>query len=311
MIRILFGIACIAVACAACGDVTKTATPDGSVRLDGALADSPVAATCDPTKPFGAPMPVMGLSTMSMIEGTVRLSPDELTAYFGGTATGTNGELYVTHRATRDEAFATPTLMAAENSPADEADPAVSADGLTLWFSSVRAANEANHIYIATRSSALAEFGEPGLAAGIDGSDPQQQDFQPYITNGGEELWFASTRSPSSGGADIWRSTRSPTGFSTPTRVLELASTADDWLPTLSADRLTVYFASKRAGTGTKGGHDVWMSHRSTIDDGFAAPSVVDELNTAADDLVSWLSSDNCRIYGSTTGDIWMATRLP
>ena len=101
----------------------------------------------------------------------------------------------------------------------------------------------------------------------------------------------------------------------TPTIVPELNSLADDYLPTLSTDRLTVYFTSTRAAAGTKGGFDVWTSHRSTVNDGFPAPTLVDELNTAGSDYATWLSADNCRMYGTSnssgTGRIYVATRQP
>jgi len=85
----------------------------------------------------------------------------------------------------------------------------------------------------------------------------------------------------------------------------ELNSPSDDYLPTLSADRLTVYLASTRVAPGAKGGFDVWMSHRSTINDGFPTPTLVDELNTAGDDYSSWLSVDNCWMYGmSNSGGV-------
>jgi hypothetical protein len=98
--------------------------------------------------------------------------------------------------------------------------------------------------------------------------------------------------------------------------VAELNSPGDEWVPTVSADRLTVYFSSGRAATGVKGDLDIWASHRNVIDDGFPAPTLVDELNTAGADLASWLSADNCRMYGTSSGGggtnrIYMATRQP
>ena len=83
----------------------------------------------------------------------------------------------------------------------------------------------------------------------------------------------------------------------------------------LSADRLTIYFASNRSTAGARGGFDIWTSHRSSVNDGFPAPTSVAELDTADDEYSGWLSSDNCRLYGrrdhAGTIEIFVATRQP
>ena len=239
------------------------------------------------------------------------MSANELTIYFS-----TNPpDLWVAHRSALAEAFGTPTLIAAENSSAAEYDPAVSFDGLTLWFASNRVANEGFHLYVANRASTLAEFGAPGLAATVGATDTKQADWQPFVTADGGELWFASTRAGGLGGNDIWHATSTGNGFAVPSIVPELNSSSDDFLPTLSADRLTVYFTSTRTVTGTKGKLDIWTSHRSTVNDGFPGPALADELNTSGNDLATWLSADNCRMYGASDvsgpSRLYVATRSP
>jgi len=290
-----------------CGGVTSsTETP-----VDAPAMDTPVDAPrmCDPLAKFGAPMPIPGLAMVD--GGTARLSPDELTIYFSST---NPAELWVAHRSALAEAFGTPALIAAQNSSSGEFDPTVSSDGLTLWFSSNRVANEGNHLYVATRASMLAEFGVPGVAATVNATDTKQIDGQPFLTADGTELWFVSSRA-GLGVYHIWHAARTSGGFTTPAIVPELNSSSEDWLPTLSADRLTVYFASTRPAAGTKGGFETWRSHRSTVNDGFREPTLVDELNTAGDEGVTWLSADNCRVYGasSVTGlyRLYVATRQP
>ena len=41
------------------------------------------------------------------------------------------------------------------------------------------------------------------------------------------------------------------------------------------------------------------------------APTLLEELNTSGNDRATWLSPDGCRLYGSTDGNVWIATRLP
>jgi hypothetical protein len=293
------GCAFLLSAAVGCGGVTSS--------TDAQLSPTDAPRMCDPIAKFGPPMPIAGLDMVD--GGTARLSADELTIYFSGNP----ADLWVAHRSVLTEAFGTPTLITAQNSSSPDFDPAVSSDGLTLWFGSSRVANEGIHLYVATRTSTLAEFGAPGLVATVNGTDVKQSDSQPFVTRDSAELWFTSTRVGGLGGYDIWHTTWKGNVFTAPAIVPELNSLSDDWLPTLSADRLTVYFTSTRAATGTTGGFDIWTSHRSTVNDGFPAPMLVDELNTAGTDFATWLSADNCRIYGTSNGGgpyrLFVATR--
>src|SRR5262249_29629090 len=152
---------------------------------------------------------------------------------------------------------------------------------------------EGQHLYVATRSSTLAEFGPPGLVAMANAADVMVSDGQPFETADGTELWFTSTRQPTLGLSDIWRAVRTGAAFAPPVMEAALGSAADDLFPVRSAARLTIYFASNRSPAGAKGGYDIWTSHRSSVNDGFPAPTPVAELDTADDEFTGWLSSDN------------------
>lgn len=284
-----------------CGQVRSS--PDAGASLD-------VSPRCDPSARFGAPVQLPGLA---MVDGGYpRLSADELTIYFH---TYSPGKLWSAHRSALTEAFGAPALLAAQNSTSDDYDPAESADGLTLWFASFRVANEGEHLYISTRASSLANFGAPGLASRVNAADPTRSDAQPFPTMDGSELWFTSNRAGGLGGSDIWRASWTGSEFATPVNVPELNSSSTEYLPTVSADRLTVYFSSQRAAPGVKGQFDIWTSHRNVVDDGFPPPTLVDELNTTGSDFVGWLSADSCRLYGVSNAEgpnrFFMATRQP
>lgn len=291
-------------AAAGCGSVKNAA-------LDAAPADAPAdgVKTCDPLAAFGAPAPVRGLAITGLTEGFPQLSPDELTIYFDGTKSGEPPHLYTAHRASRTEPFSTPAIMTKLNADGGNGNASPSADGLTLWLAYRATTSGAYHLYVATRASVLAEFGAPELAQVVNGAD-EVTDAQPFLTADGQELWFMSARTPSMDG-DYWRARRSGASFAPPERVPELSSAALDYAPVLSADLLTAYVSSSR--TGSKGGLDVWRSHRARVTDVFPAPTRVDELSTARNDSANWLSSDNCRIYGASDGgdgsQIYMASR--
>ena len=97
----------------------------------GAVSSSPDAGTspadvprmCDPTAKFGAPVPLPELAKVNA--GAPRLSSDELTIYFH--ADGGQVDLWSAHRTSLTEPFGPPTLLAGQNSPSNDFDPAVSA----------------------------------------------------------------------------------------------------------------------------------------------------------------------------------------
>ena len=106
-----------------------------------------------------------------------------------------------------------------------------------------------------------------------------------------------------------------PATFNPPQLVAELGdSDADDDKPTLTADRLEIYFLSTRDG-GPRSG-DVWRSTRADPTSAWDAPSVVDEVSSPShekspavspDGLTLWVASD--RSGGQGGLDIWVSTR--
>ncbi len=88
----------------------------------------------------------------------------------------------------------------------------------------------------------------------------------------------------------------------------------DDEKPTLTADRLELFFLSTRSGG--PGGGDVWHASRSNASDAWSAPLLVAEVSStfqekspaiSADGLTLWVASD--RPGGQGGLDIWVSTR--
>jgi hypothetical protein len=185
--------------------------------------------------------------------------------------------------------------------------------GLTLVFDmGVPTSNQiftTFHLFVAMRTSELGQFGSASLATVNAGGNVT--DMSPFLTADGEELWFSSGRDGVS--RHIWRSPRVANGFGMPVLVPELSAVSDvpsiDQSPTLSSDRLDVYFASLR--TPGSSSFDIWTSHRDSVNDEFPSPRPLDELNTARDEYPSWLSVDNCRLYGTQGSGLFLATRQP
>ncbi len=107
-----------------------------------------------------------------------------------------------------------------------------------------------------------------------------------------------------------------PATFNPPELVTELAASgsADDDKPTLTSDRLEIYFLSTR--DGGPGSGDVWRAVRAHPGDAWSAPSVVGEVSSSShekspavseDGLTLWVASD--RSGGQGGLDIWVSTR--
>ncbi len=106
--------------------------------------------------------------------------------------------------------------------------------------------------------------------------------------------------------------------FGPPELVAELTASDDDdnddEKPTLTGDRLEIFFLSTRSGG--PGGGDVWHASRARAEDPWNAPSLVAEVSSPSqerspaiseDGLALWIGSD--RPGGSGGLDIWVSTR--
>lgn len=287
------------------------------------MKDSPVdvaktpdaSAVCNPTGAFDTPVPLAGYAT-ALAEGTTRFSPDELTMYISGRLQGeADVNVYVATRASTSDNFGTATQLANINvTTANDWDPAVTSNGQTIIYGTTRTSGNGTDLYVASRGSTAADFGTPGVLANVNSL--ADDDAQPFITADDQELWFSSNRSGGSGMHDIYRSTKSGSAFGAPIRVTELSTAGDEWTPVLSADKLTIYFGTSTAGTGTKGSIDIWTSHRAAVTDTWPTPTPVTNLNSTAIDAAAWLSPDNCRLYFWSTGadaigNVYVAIRHP
>jgi hypothetical protein len=79
----------------------------------------------------------------------------------------------------------------------------------------------------------------------------------------------------------------------------------------ISADGLSLYFASNRAGSqGSTNSSDVWVARRQTKADAFGTPTNVAELSSPDEDIPSWLSADGCRMYVARMQMDWPTARI-
>jgi Tol biopolymer transport system component len=248
-------------------------------------------------------------------DNALDFSADGLTVYISSQRPGGPGglDIFSASRASTAVDFGALTPVAGVNTTDHEYNPRISADGLKLFFTAPKGNGHYGTV-VATRGSLLTAFGAGAPLVNV-GSNADEGG--PFLTADGKAIYFSSTRAGGLGGEDIMVADLGTDGsFGTPRFVTELASTAQDANPVLTADGLVVYFSSQRSGVGQA---EIYMATRSTVNGAFGTPLPVTELNSAAQDWPAYVSADGCTLYfcsermagtsGRTGADIFSATR--
>jgi WD40 repeat protein len=272
-------------------------------------------AMCDVDAMFGDPVEVPGLGPSTVLAksvGGMRLSSDYQTAYFEATNGPDNvgygyDDLYTASRDSPTSAFAYVALMVGSgiNTQADQFDPTVSGDGLTLVFASGKPAGDPVHLYYGVRALRSEPF--TGMGPMIDVNDlSATYDESPFLREDGLALYFASSR-VAANNMDVYRSERQATidsgspAFGSPVPVLHINTTFSELAPVVTPDDLVIYFASDRTGTNAQGQHHIWMASRNSTNDPFSQPINVSELNSSATELPTFVTRDRCVLYFAST----------
>lgn len=268
-------------------------TPDSSTVTDAADGGTADAARCDPTKPFAAPELVPNIPALDGgIDNNVTLSPDELTMYLTSNRGGAGGaRLFIATRARREDEFGAPALLGSTTTLSTGIDhPSITADSLSLYFAT------STDLLVATRTTTASSFGSPAVL-NIDVVD---MDGQPFILPNGATLFFTSRRMPTAGLRDLWQaSSLADGGFDNVQPLTELSTAEEDVAPAVSADALTIFFASTRPlpDGGAAGGYDVWTASRTNAATVFGTPTIVPEVSSPSTDWPMWISPDKCVLY--------------
>jgi WD40-like Beta Propeller Repeat len=228
-------------------------------------------------------------------------------------------------------AWSTPTnLGPVVNTTALDGCPAISRDGLSLYFASNRAGGQGGlDIYVSHRESLEDPWEAPvNLGPTINTAS---NDFCPALSTDGHLLFFASNRGGGCGGIDIYVSRRQNNredfgegGWGPPQNLgCSVNSDKDDFGPNYFEvnDVGMLYFNSNRdGGTSGAGDQDIYAATRGA-DDAFGMPSFelptpVLELNTASNDQQPSVRRDGLEVIftsdrpgGLGSFDLWVATR--
>lgn len=218
------------------------------------------ALRVSPGEPFGADSTLNSDFGLSLGGQTIRVvfTPDWLTAYVGTNQDGGAGLLDV-WRMTRvdiESKFGGAEVVAPLNSPLDDFDHLLSADGLRMYLAPmVNADTKQQVLMIATRGSTAEEFSPPAPIAELqDGFS----DGSPALPADERTMIFSSQRS---GVGDLYVSVRTSLAepFSDPVPLDEVNDPSRfDGEPFLSSDGCELFFASNRGGG--VGGWDLYRA---------------------------------------------------
>jgi hypothetical protein len=254
-------------------------------------------------------------------------SADGLELYFASDRAGGFGtaDIWLSTRPSVDVSWGPPAnLGATVNSPYMEAYPSLSSDGLTLYFSDLYSGTPrpgglgGADIWVATRTSHNDAWTTPvNLGAPVNSS---AMDLSPTVSGDGLILVFASSRAGTSGPYDLWMSTRATVQdpWGSPVNLgAYVNSSAGELECSLSADGLTLFFASGRPGGLSN--YDLWMTTRRSQGDPWAPTINVGSVaNSTSTEGAPGVSADMRTLYfdsdrpGGLGGyDLWEAPIIP
>jgi len=124
----------------------------------------------------------------------------------------------------------------------------------------------------------------------------EDEDQSPFITPDGLTLMFASNRPGTQGEMDLYECQRKSIGepFTTPINLGPVVNGPHgDDSPCLSANRLTLYFASLRPDDTADKNSNIWMTRRKAVGAPWEAPQRLGpEVNTRLHEYRPWISTD-------------------
>jgi len=184
------------------------------------------------------------------------------------------------------------------NTGASDAAASLSADGLTLFFSSNRTGGMGKwDLCMVTRETVDGDWGPAtNLGPTVNHSS---DDWGASISTDGLELYFRSGRNNQNDLLVTRRETIN-SDWGTPVNLgPTVNSAAKDAYPSISSDGLELYFSSLRSGGF--GRPDIWVTQRLTKDDPWQAPvNLGPTLNTAGDDYAPDITDDGLTLIFSS-----------
>jgi hypothetical protein len=196
--------------------------------------------------------------------------------------------------------------------PTLDSYPAISADGLSLYFAWRQSSWD---LCVSRRSTTDDEWSTPvGLGPTVNGTASETR---PSISFDGLELFFTSSRSGGFGDTDIYVSTRESTDhpWGEPANLGRIVnSPSTDGYPNISADGRLLFFSSFRPeGSGAA---DIFVTARATKTDNWGQPvNLGPTVNSPYNEASCCISADGSTLYfcsrrpgGRGNIDLWQVS---
>lgn len=184
-----------------------TAFFDSNPSGGAAAYDIYVATRASTTAEFGSPSLVSVINDTAAIDTSVDISRDGRTIYFARRhGDSLDYKLFRANRSSTEMPFGVAAEVGELNASGDAADPVLSADGLTIFFSSRRSGGQGGYdIWMAKRSTVMDGF---GLPVNVQEVSSTVNDWPSWLSNDGCRLYIASDRPGGAGSHDFWVATR-------------------------------------------------------------------------------------------------------
>ena len=239
-----------------------------------------------------------------------------------------SGDIWMSVRPTVSDEWGQPeNLGQGINTPADEACPSVSVDGLTLYFTRGLSESGTYDLWVTKRITRNDPWGEPEkLASPVNSEDDE---LLPNISRDGLELyfisghWIAAEYGESQLNIKVAKRESENASWETP---IDLGPTVNSWscqfTPRISNDGLVLFFSdfwNSPPRPDGFGGIDMWLTRRATKDGQWSEPvNLGSQVNTVFHEDSAIVSADGSMLYfvsdrcgGSGGWDIWQAPILP
>jgi hypothetical protein len=189
-----------------------------------------------------------------------------------------------------------PVPIPGVSSSSNESDPSMTADRLTIVFTSNRSGGlGSDDIYIGTRGSTA----EPFTVTALTAVNSSSRDRSPEISPDGNTLYFTSNRG---GNFDVYASVRSGGSWAAPQPAAVLSSTSADDDVAISPDGLTAIVARSA---------DLYLATRPSLAAAFDPPVLVGVLGITNDVAAPSLTNGAATVYfhAGQPRDLYVAYR--
>jgi len=275
---------------------------------------------------FGEPVNLGPTINTAAFENSPYISADGLSLYFASQRPGGygSGDLWLSTRDTTEDDWAEPVnLGPLVNGPSEEYQPAISTDGLELYFGRVRGDSPALGIdlWVARRDTTNEPWDQPvKLDLIVDTTDSEAA---PSLSADGLELYFCFGKwdAPEISLAVTKRDTKdAPWGVP-----VSLGAVVNNWPcqvdPRISSDGLLLLFsdcAMYSPRPGGFGANDMWLTMRETKDSDWGEPvNLGQPVNSEFYDYCGMISADGSILYfsgnhdGEVDDNLWQAPIIP